>query len=91
MITAGKSLVVMGIRDPFSPSLSDTHDTNSQFVFSESYLKDAYEKAIEAEVDILHIISCGRANSRARTAKAHDIKQTCYVKAPATKQKNRCP
>lgn len=68
MITEGKSLVVMGIRDPFSPSLSDTHThahTNSQFVFSESYLKDAYEKAIEAEVDILHIISCGRANSRA--------------------------
>lgn len=83
MITEGKSLVVMGIRDPFSPSLSDTH-TNSQFVFSESYLKDAYEKAIEAEVDILHIISRGRA----RTAKAQDIKQTCYVKA--TKQKNRC-
>lgn len=67
--------------------LSHTHThTNSHFDFYDSYLRGVYEKAIEAKVDILHIISHSRSLS-SLNVKAWDIKQTCYDKLPALQQK----
>lgn len=81
MITEGKSPVVMGIRDPYTHTHSDFYD---------SYLKGVYEKAIEAEVDILHIISHSRSlRSPARESSGleHLLRQiACIAAAKKTKK-----
>lgn len=68
---------------------TQTH-TNSHFDFYDSYLKGVYEKAIEAEVDILHIISHSRSlRSPKRESSGHQanlLRQIACIaaKTPST-------
>lgn len=66
-------------------SLAHTH-TNSHFHFYNSYLKGVYKEVIEAEVDILHIISHARSLWSPK-CEGLGHQANCYNKLPALHQK----